>query len=243
MILCTSPENSRFAFYLWEVWNHIGSEVTKKDDRVSSVADPGLLAGELGPSSYARGWEGGEGGEDDSRSRLSRAGMRGILVECRPPWQPLSTLSPALNPSSARGRAFVGWRTFRRTEIMKSETQGTYSRSPFLSPPCPPPPPPPPQYAGSPSSCRRRSPGCPRARRLAKVRMMYRAATIMASLALSLSEKPLLDCLLSFLTLINTTPRNYPGTTLNIVAEHFLETTWRFATWKLNRAVFIFFFS
>lgn len=88
-----------------------------------------------------------------------------------PPSLPPLSLA-ALNPSSARGPAFVGWRTFRRTEIMKSETQGTYSRSPSPPPPV----------------CRitfalPSGPGCPRARRLAKVRMMYRAATIMASLA------------------------------------------------------------
>lgn len=136
-----TPLESCFAFYLREVWNHIGSEVTKKDDRVSSAIPWALLLANL---VRLLTQEDGNGKGDDSRSRLSCAGMRGILVECRfPPSPP----SPALNPSSARGGAFVGWRTFRRTEIMKSETQGTYSQSSPLRSVDP-------QYAGSPSSCR-----------------------------------------------------------------------------------------
>lgn len=58
--------------------------------------------------------------------------------------------------------------TFRRTEIMKSETQGTYCRSSPSRIACRVVP------DGGPG-------GVPRARRLAKVRMMYRVATIMAS--------------------------------------------------------------
>lgn len=95
-------------------------------------------------------------------------------------------------------RAFVARRTFRRTEIMKSETQGTYSA------PC--------RIAPLPLVLAERR--CPRARRLAKVRMMYRAATIMApsllspSLSLFPSFPPRfpLDRPLSFLTPINTSP-------------------------------------
>lgn len=91
-------------------------------------------------------------------------------------------------------RAFVARRTFRRTEIMKSETQGTYSA------PC--------RIAPLPLVLAERR--CPRARRLAKVRMMYRAATIMApsllSLSLSLPPRLPLDRPLSFLTPINTSP-------------------------------------
>lgn len=104
---------------------------------------------------------------------LSFIPLRDAWYPCRmlslPPSPPFSRVKSLFR---ARARAFVGWRTFRRTEIMKSETQGTYSRSPSPPPPV----------------CRitfalPSGPGCPRARRLAKVRMMYRAATIMASLA------------------------------------------------------------
>lgn len=102
--------------------------VTKKDDRVSSAVDPaGLLLANLVCLLTQEDGARGKGMIPALVYPTSGCAVSSSNAALPPP------LSPTLNPSSARGRAFVGWRTFRRTEIMKSETQGTYSRSP--SPP------------------------------------------------------------------------------------------------------------
>lgn len=169
-----TPLESCFAFYLREVWNHIGSEVTKKDDRVSSAVDPvSSSPGELGPSSYAGGWE-----RERGWFPLSFILRRDARYPRRMPFPSLPSLSRIKSLFRARGR-------FRRMAHVPShgnyEIRDTGHVLSVFSP-----------SLRRPPVCRitfvlPSGPGCPRARRLAKVRMMYRVATIMAFLA-ALSE-------------------------------------------------------
>lgn len=148
---------SYFAFYLREVWNHIGSEVTKRDDR--AFPSPIFAGSSRTLSILSRERKRKTGRERDVVPILVYPGAQdaGILVECL-----------ALNPG----------RRFRRGPA-HVPPHGNYeirdTGHVLLVP----------WHAGSPSSSW--SPGCPRARRLAKVRMMYHDATIIAFLSLPLS--------------------------------------------------------